>query len=340
MEVQQPPSTKVKPSRIPPAIAKTLASDRPHGPHMGKKGWDDPKWDTSGTDNMSDDEEAPSRHHVDRLDKAGIQLDSCTPPRRLVLSPQRPQASSSRPSALTRLKYPPHILDRLSAFLDKHALDAPPTCSHLVKELSIQGTTSSLELDQELLDAVSNENECSIMGDGYNSDPYEENMDSAEDQEHVVSHRNGSNNATYGAVMQLTEVAFNLPVEAHVPIEPPPQVSTLTVPWVETHPEQLMTTSTSPGPHPDKDCSDWLSDHPVKPYNLAPQEPVSKDKVQPPVKPPVILPVTDWVAKILLDTDWDSISPEDNRVDHDPAIPEPTSQTTPEGESTGSPTGA
>jgi hypothetical protein len=72
LEVQQPPSTKVKPSRIPAAIAKTLASNMPHGPHMGKKRWDDPKWDTSGTDNMSDDEEAPSRHHVDRLDKAGI----------------------------------------------------------------------------------------------------------------------------------------------------------------------------------------------------------------------------------------------------------------------------
>jgi hypothetical protein len=197
-----------------------------------------------------------------------------------------------------------------------------------------------MELNLELLDAVSNKNECSIVGDGYISDPYEDNMDSPEEQEHVVSHHNGSNNAAYGALMQVTEVAFNLPVEATVPIEPPPQMFTLTVPWVETHPEQLMTTSTSPGPHPDKDCSDWLSDHPVRPDNLAPQDPVSQDKVQPPVKPRVILPNTDWVAQILRDTDWDSISPEDNGVDHDPTIPELTSDTTPKGESTGSPTGA
>jgi hypothetical protein len=118
LEVQKPPSTKVIPSRILAYIAKTLASNRPHGPYMGEKGWDDPKWDTSGTDNMSDDEEVPSKHHIDQLDRAGIRLDSCSPPRRLVLSPQRPQATSSQPSALTRLKYPPHILDRLSAFLD------------------------------------------------------------------------------------------------------------------------------------------------------------------------------------------------------------------------------
>ncbi len=71
---------------------------------MGELGWDDPKWDdTSGTENMSDDEEPPSRQHDDQLERAGIRLDSCSPHRRLVLSPQIPQALTSPPSVLTWL---------------------------------------------------------------------------------------------------------------------------------------------------------------------------------------------------------------------------------------------
>ena len=78
-----------------------------------------------------------------------------------------------------------------------------------------------MSIDKELLDAVSSENKCSIVGDGYNSDPQEDDMDSPEEQEHVVSHHNGSNAASYGPLMQLTEVALNLHVEMPVLIEPP-----------------------------------------------------------------------------------------------------------------------
>jgi hypothetical protein len=102
--------------------------------------------------------------------------------------------------------------------------------------------------------------------------------------------------------------------------------------------KHLMATSTSDGTNPDEECAKRLSDHAVKPDNLAPQDPVSQDTVQPPVKAPVILPVTDWVAHILLNTDWDSISPDDNGADRDPTEQEPTIQTTPKGECTGSPT--
>jgi hypothetical protein len=49
-----------------------------------------------------------------------------------------------------------------------------------------------MELDQEILDALSNDNQFSLVDDGYNSDP-QDDLESPEDQEHVVSHHNGSN---------------------------------------------------------------------------------------------------------------------------------------------------
>ena len=77
-----------------------------------------------------------------------------------------------------------------------------------------------MELDQEILDALSNDNKFSLVDDGYNSDP-QDDLESPEDQEHGASHHNGSSTATYGPLLQLTEVALNLPVEAPAPIEPP-----------------------------------------------------------------------------------------------------------------------
>jgi hypothetical protein len=62
--------------------------------------------------------------------------------------------------------------------------------------------------------------------------------------------------------------------------------------------------------------------------------------VEPPVKSPVILPVTNWVAHTLLNTDWDSSSPDDNEADGDPTEHEPTLETMLKGESTGAPTDA
>ncbi len=41
---------------------------------MGELGWDDPKYDTSGTKNMSDDEEPPGRQHADQLERAAFVL--------------------------------------------------------------------------------------------------------------------------------------------------------------------------------------------------------------------------------------------------------------------------
>jgi hypothetical protein len=113
---------------------------------MGEEGWDDPKWDHN-TDDMSDDEEAPSRSHVDQQDKAGILQDSSSPPRRLLLSPSTPQVSSPRPSVLTRLGDPPNILKRLTVVLDRHTPVDSPTSSHMVIEPPIQGTTSIMDLD-------------------------------------------------------------------------------------------------------------------------------------------------------------------------------------------------
>jgi hypothetical protein len=160
-----------------------------------------------------------------------------------------------------------------------------------------------MELDQQLRDAVGGENylvqdgdETSIVDNGYDSDPYEDNEDNPEGKDHDVGQRQShvSNNAAYGTVMQLTEVAFDLPVEpkvsgeilthalqntaepaAPVPIEPPRRVSPWSVPWVETPHEHLATTSTSPGAHPDEDCTNWLSDKDIEHDNLAPQDPVS-----------------------------------------------------------------
>jgi hypothetical protein len=185
---------------------------------------------------------------VDQLDKAGIWQDSSSPPRRLVLSPSVPQVSSPRPSALTRLGDPPNILERLSAVLHRHTPVISPISSHMVAEPPIQVTTSIMELDQQLLDAVNDENyhihdgnECSIVGDGYDSDLYVDHADNPGEKEHGVNHHNISNDAGYGTLMLLTEVAFDMPEEpmepmaepeAPVPIDSPHQLSHGRVPWV------------------------------------------------------------------------------------------------------------
>ncbi len=76
-----------------------------------------------------------------------------------------------------------------------------------------------MELDMEIMDALSTYNQLSLVDNGYNSDP-QDDLESPEDQEHVVSHHSGSSAASYGPLMQLTEVALNLPVEMPVLIEP------------------------------------------------------------------------------------------------------------------------
>jgi hypothetical protein len=69
-------------------------------------------------------------------------------------------------------------LERLSVVLDRHTPVNTPTSSHVVLEPPIQGTTSIMELDQQLLDAVGDVNyhvqdgnETSIVDNGYDSDP-------------------------------------------------------------------------------------------------------------------------------------------------------------------------
>jgi hypothetical protein len=189
-----------------------------------------------------------------------------------------------------------------------------------------------MKLDQEILDAFSNDNKCSLVDDGYNSDP-QDDLESPEDQEHVAGHHNGSNTVAYEPLMQLTEVALNLPVATPAPIEPPPQPSA----WVESLPKHLMTTSTSDGTDPDEECAKWLSDHPIDPDNLTHQSVVGPSVIAPPIKPLVITPGVDYVAQALIDTEWEicAVHPE---VDPDPTVSEPTSSPTPKGESMGSPT--
>jgi hypothetical protein len=76
-----------------------------------------------------------------------------------------------------------------------------------------------MELDQQLLDAVGDENylvqdgnETSIVDNGYDSDPYEDNADNLEAKDHGVDQRQShvSNDAAYVTMMQLTEVAFDM----------------------------------------------------------------------------------------------------------------------------------
>jgi hypothetical protein len=136
---------------------------------MGEDGWEDNKWEHS-TEDMSDDKEAPSRSHEDQLDRAEIWQDSSSPPRRLVFSHSATQVSCPRPSILTRLRALPNITDRLSVVLDRLTPVIAPT--------PIQGTTSIMQLDQQLLDAVRGKDdveragkEVSIVDKSYDSDP-------------------------------------------------------------------------------------------------------------------------------------------------------------------------
>jgi hypothetical protein len=95
--------TAVLPKGRPPV------SDRPRGPHFGEECWENKEFENS-TPNISDDEEAPSRRHEDKLEKAGMWLDSSSPPGRLVFSP-RVTVPCPRPSILGRLGDPPNITD-------------------------------------------------------------------------------------------------------------------------------------------------------------------------------------------------------------------------------------
>jgi hypothetical protein len=108
---------------------------------------------------------------------------------------------------------------------------------------------------------------------------------------------------------------------------------------VESYDDHLATTAVAPGVQ-NEDCRDWLSDKDIEQDNPAPQDPCSLDTMEPPVMSPVTSPITDWVEHTLLNTDWDSISPEEDEADGDPTEPEPTLDTTPKGESTGTPTNA
>jgi hypothetical protein len=83
-----------------------------------------------------------------------------------------------------------------------------------------------MDLDQQRLAAINSDNylvqdgnEFSIVGDGYGSDPYEDNADSPEEKEHGIDHYNVSDDTGYGTLMMLTEVAFNMPVEPDDPRE-------------------------------------------------------------------------------------------------------------------------
>ncbi len=57
------------------------------------------------------------------------------------------------------------------------------------------------------------------MDDGYNSD-HQDDLEIPDGEERVAGHHNGTSTATYRPLVQLTEVALNLPVEAPSPIEP------------------------------------------------------------------------------------------------------------------------
>ena len=76
-----------------------------------------------------------------------------------------------------------------------------------------------MELDVDIMNALSTDIQLSLVDNGYNSDPLDD-LESPEDQEHGVSHHSGSTAASYEPLMQITEVALNLPVEQPFLTEP------------------------------------------------------------------------------------------------------------------------
>jgi hypothetical protein len=76
-EVRQKPAAAGEPApklSRPTAVlpqGQPLVSDRPRGPHFGEDGWDNEEFENS-TPDMSGNEEAPSRSHEDKLQKAGM----------------------------------------------------------------------------------------------------------------------------------------------------------------------------------------------------------------------------------------------------------------------------
>jgi hypothetical protein len=108
-----------------------------------------------------------------------------------------------------------------------------------------------MELDLEILDALSNDNQLTLVDNGYNSDP-QDDLESPEDPEHVVSHHSGSSAASYEPLMQLTEVALNLPVEQPVLTEPsvfPPDSEFPTDADPDSTLSELPSSSTPKGKH-------------------------------------------------------------------------------------------
>jgi hypothetical protein len=114
-----------------------------------------------------------------------------------------------------------------------------------------------MELDQEILDALSNDNMFSLVDDGYNSDP-QDDLEIPEDPEHVAGHHNGTSTATYGPLLQLTEVALNFLVEAPAPIEPP-VISPISEVHTEVDPDPIVSEPTS-SPTPKGESMGSLTD--------------------------------------------------------------------------------
>jgi hypothetical protein len=131
------------------------------------------------------------------------------------------------------------------------------------------------------------------------------------------------------------ELAVPVSLESPV-LEPEAEVAKVLVEFYDDH---LATTVVASGIQ-DEDCTDSISDKDDEPDNPAPQDPGSQRTVDPPGGSLVTSPITDWVEHTLRTTDWDSISPEGHEDDGAPTEPEPTLETTPQGESTGAPTDA
>jgi hypothetical protein len=108
---------------------------------------------------------------------------------------------------------------------------------------------------------------------------------------------------------------------------------------MESYDDHRATTAFVLGAH-DEDCTDWLSYKDDEPDIPAPQDPGSQNTVDPPSRSQVTSPICDWVEHTLHTTDWDSISPDEHEADGDPTDLEPTLETTPQGESTGTSTDA
>jgi hypothetical protein len=232
--------------------------------------------------------------------------DSSSPPRRLVFSPSATQVSCPRLSILDRLGDPPDITDRLSIVLNGLPPVSTPTP---VPEdsLGLSGYDSNSNVGSpDLIEEPTAEPATSVPMEPKQEEP---------------------------TAKPATPVSMGSPDSI---LEPEAEFAKV---LMESYIDHRTTAAVAPEGQ-DEDCSSWLSDKGDEPDNPAPQDSGNQNTVDPLDRSPVTSPICEWVGHALSTTNWDSITMEGHIAEGDPAELEPTLETTPHGESMGTPTDA